>query len=174
MSRIVFVLNICCQFFFSISICRKIIYIKVSNMDPVSVRMRQARWQNGQLLKCSRIDRYIIHVLEFFLLFSLFFYYNFQLMTLTLSSKYRMGLGTNKAHFCNLNDVNLVIISFRIVKNQSCHMMPKYFAEHSQEMANILLRPVKVSKNKKKRRRMKKNFFHKYFVYTFNEQKSAK
>lgn len=58
----------------------------------------------------------------------------------------RMELATNKEHFYNPNDVNLVIISFQIVKNQSCHMMPKYFAEHSRRgMAIISLRLVKVS-----------------------------
>lgn len=59
---------------------------------------------------------------------------------------HRMALATSKEPFYSPNDVNLVIISFQIVKNQSCHMMPKYFAEHSRRgMATISLRPVKVS-----------------------------
>lgn len=57
-----------------------------------------------------------------------------------------MALATNKEHSYSPNDANLVIISFQILKNQSCHMMPKYFAEHSRRgMATISLRPVKVS-----------------------------
>lgn len=63
-----------------------------------------------------------------------------------ITHTHRMELAKNREHFYSPNDVNLVIISFQIVKNRSCHMMPKYFAVHShQGMEIISLRPVKVS-----------------------------